>query len=148
MSEGPCKPKFTAAVKARAAQVEARGGVSKPPGETAVNVATTVLDALGGAAGAVAEGGSNAAAGLAAGASLMFAAYGLWVDYVGSSIKAAGQRIVSKRICQIISTTTDDGCGHITSSGQTVYYERTPDGKLHVLVMGPGDSVVPGECEG
>lgn len=149
VGEGPCKPKFTAAVKARAAQIEARGGSTpKLPGETVVNVANTILDALGSAAGAVAEGGSNAAAGLAAGSSLIFAAYGVWVDYVGSAIQGAGERIiVNRRICEYVSNTTDDGCGHVTFSGQTVYYERGADGKLHVLVMGPGDKVVPGECE-
>ena len=149
---GPCQQKFSEAVKARAQQIlDARGTAPEapPPGQTAADLAGAVGDAIGGAAAAIAEGGGNAAAGLAAGWSGITFAYGLWVNYVGNAIQAAGERIiVNRRICEYVSVTTDDGCGHVTFTGQTVYYERSPDGKLHVLVMGPGDKVVAGECAG
>jgi len=154
-AKDPCKEKFLQAVAARGKQIAKTRPddvPEVPPAvKTVLDVSTAVGDLIANAASSYAQGGSTALSVANALTALPGIAYGLWVDYVGETIKAAGTRIINNsRICKYVKYATSGVCGYVEfPPGQVVYWQRDSEGNIKVIVMGPGGTknVSHGQCQ-
>ena len=152
-AKGPCEEKLAQAMAARGRQIAKSrpDDVPDPPaaGQTPGTIVESVGNGIANAAQAAASGAGTAAQIASAASSLVGTAYGLWVNYVGDQIKAAGMRVIAnRRICNYVKYSTTGVCGYEElGPGQVVYWEKGADGRYHVIVMGPGDTVTEGACE-